>query len=364
MYSTCLRCERSLGTNSEIAHIRVGRRVAFDTERGRLWVICPHCGQWNLTPIEERWEALAECDALARGAEARGGGAVAALAQTASGLELLRVGGMSGRDIANWRYGRRLAQRRDRRVLALLPLEGLAIGLGLAAWRSTGLGSFGAYVALLVGAAAFGLWYRPPRLWLRFDDGEGHRRLLWPWELQQVRLEPARSASESPELVIPRLRGDLRLRGARGAVALASLLPKINGADCVGVDLRDAVQRVADAERQAQRPPARPGRGARRRARQHGQVIAQPVARRPWEQLVCDEPSHWLLDADPEFRLALEMTVTEEVEQRELDARGDALADVWRDEEEVGAISDDLLLPGDVRKRLDALKARGDGGSA
>ena len=111
MYSTCLRCDRSLGTNSEIPHLSVGRRIAFDVDRGRLWVICTQCGQWNLTPLEERWEALAECEQLARSAEARSGGTDAALTQTTSGLELLRVGGMSDADIANWRYGRRIHDR-------------------------------------------------------------------------------------------------------------------------------------------------------------------------------------------------------------------------------------------------------------
>src|SRR5688572_21345683 len=65
VYHTCLRCDRSLGANTELPHLRVGRKIAFDTRRGRLWVICSRCGQWNLTPLEERWEALEECERLA-----------------------------------------------------------------------------------------------------------------------------------------------------------------------------------------------------------------------------------------------------------------------------------------------------------
>ena len=57
-------------------------------------------------------------------------------------------------------------------------------------------------------------------------------------------------------------------------------------------------------------------------------------------------------------RLALEMAVTEELEQQQLTERSVTLAEEWRDEEEIGAISDDLLLPDDVRKRLDELRRK------
>ena len=33
----------------------VGRRLAFDPAKGRLWVVCRSCERWNLTPLEERW---------------------------------------------------------------------------------------------------------------------------------------------------------------------------------------------------------------------------------------------------------------------------------------------------------------------
>ncbi|MFL5607917.1 MAG: hypothetical protein ACJ8AD_15810 [Gemmatimonadaceae bacterium] len=152
MYATCLRCDHSLGTNIEVPHLKVGRKLAFDTTRGRLWVICPRCGQWNLTPLEERWEALAECEQIAADAEARSGGAALGLAQTTSELELLRVGGMSDADIANWRYGRRIAARQRRLLSALIPLAVLALALGIGAWRISGAPFIGAYTAMLAGS--------------------------------------------------------------------------------------------------------------------------------------------------------------------------------------------------------------------
>ena len=56
MYSTCLFCHSDLGANEVIEHFPVGRRLAFDEDKGRLWVICRSCERWNLTPLDERWE--------------------------------------------------------------------------------------------------------------------------------------------------------------------------------------------------------------------------------------------------------------------------------------------------------------------
>jgi transcription elongation factor Elf1 len=363
VYSTCLRCNHSLGTNTDVPHLRVGRKLAFDTTRGRLWVVCTRCGQWNLTPLEERWEALAECERLATNAEARSGGAEVALAQTTSGLELLRVGGMSNADIANWRYGRRIEARRRGLLWALMPLTSLAISLGVEAWRLTGAPIISVYSSALVGALLFELWRRPPRLWVRFADGDGGQRVLWFWELQHVRIErPAPDAA--PVLVVPRMGGELRLQGTRAAAALASLLPKLNGADCTVVALSRVLARVADAERAAAHPPRQPGRGRRRRERASGHAPGAPVSRRPWEHLLYGLPLEWVVNTIPEHRLALEMAVTEEMERLELQARAEALTEEWREEEEIGAISDDLLLPESITERLRVMQERRETGGS
>src|SRR5215208_5667543 len=62
VYTTCLFCTRPLGTNEVLERFPVGRRVAFDAATGRLWVVCPHCERWNLTPMEERWEAIEQAE--------------------------------------------------------------------------------------------------------------------------------------------------------------------------------------------------------------------------------------------------------------------------------------------------------------
>jgi hypothetical protein len=335
----------------------VGRKLAFDTTGGRLWVICPHCGQWNLTPLEERWEALEECERLAATAEAKSGGKVLALAQTSSGLELLRVGGMTDADIANWRYGRRIAARQRGMLWTLMPLAALAVALGYGAWRVSGAWFIGVYAAALAGTVLFLFWRTPPRLWLRVADGDGRQHVLWPWQLQRVRLERA-AADRAPVLVIPRMRGERRLQGTRAAAVLASLLPKVNGADCAVVALPNVLARVAGAEKAAARTPRKPGRAQRRRDRANGRGHTAPVSLRPWEHLVYAGPVEWVLSSIPEHRLALEMAVTEEVEQLELQARAEALTEDWREEEEIGAISDDLLLPESISERLRTMRER------
>jgi hypothetical protein len=50
MYSTCLFCHQALGANEAIEAFPVGRRLVFDQQRGRLWVVCRKCQKWNLSP--------------------------------------------------------------------------------------------------------------------------------------------------------------------------------------------------------------------------------------------------------------------------------------------------------------------------
>src|SRR5439155_17344040 len=71
MYTTCLFCHSDLGANYFLPTFPVGRRLAFDPKKGRLWVVCTRCGRWNLTPLEERWEAIDDCERLFRGTRLR-----------------------------------------------------------------------------------------------------------------------------------------------------------------------------------------------------------------------------------------------------------------------------------------------------
>src|SRR3954467_395081 len=106
MYSTCLFCKSELGANESIEHFPVGRRLAFDGAKGRLWVVCAKCGRWNLTPLEERWEAIEECERQYRGTKLRASTGEIGLGKLKEGLDLIRIGSPLRPEFASWRYTR------------------------------------------------------------------------------------------------------------------------------------------------------------------------------------------------------------------------------------------------------------------
>lgn len=126
MYSTCLFCQQPLGANEAIERFPVGRRLAFDAERGRLWVVCRRCERWNLSPLEQRWEAIEDAERRFRDTRLRVSTENIGLARLSEGLELVRVGRALRPELAAWRYGDQFGQRRRKQVL-------LTVGGGAAA---------------------------------------------------------------------------------------------------------------------------------------------------------------------------------------------------------------------------------------
>lgn len=368
MYSTCLRCDAAFRRNTDLRHLPVGRRIAFDTARGRLWVICERCGQWNLAPLESRWEALYEADLTATAAEARAPGGVIGLARTESGLELLRVGGLPDAEIANWRYGRRL-ERRHRRLRVLLATIAVGTGaLGAYVTWTSGAAVLGVWVAAVVGYYLFHLWKRPPRLAIRVPDAAGRPRPIWFWRFHEIRLEPDPVRGE-PVLVVPHRSHESRLTGLDAARALTRLLPPFRAAEAGPADLRAALTRVGIAEGGSQGASNFSRKRRKRRGRtgrERGTAASRTPALRPWQRLISLERSTPLRTMPIASRLALEMAVAEEIEQEQLQAAAAEHEATWQSEEEVGAIADQLLLPEAVQAKFDALtrgRADGSGGS-
>src|SRR5215471_7005472 len=147
MYSTCLFCHSHLGANEAVEHFPVGRRLAFDPGRGRLWVVCRKCERWNLSPLEERWEAIEESERLFRGTRLRVSTDNIGLARAADGLELVRIGSPQRPEMAAWRYGDQFGRRRRRHLM----------------WTGAGFAAVGGVIILgpMVGIFAgstWGLW--------------------------------------------------------------------------------------------------------------------------------------------------------------------------------------------------------------
>ena len=132
MYRTCMFCNRSLGENQVVEEFPIGRRLAFDSTRGRLWVVCKRCERWNLTPLEERWEAVEACERLFSDTRVRVSTENVGLAKLREGLELVRIGRPLRQEFAAWRYGDQFGRRRKRAFLvgggALVAFGGLVVG--------------------------------------------------------------------------------------------------------------------------------------------------------------------------------------------------------------------------------------------
>ena len=92
MYSTCTFCNRPLGSNETLEQFPVGRRLAFDGDKGRLWVVCSSCAGWNLSPLEERWEAIEDAERQFRGTRLRVSTDNIGLARMRDGTDLVRIG--------------------------------------------------------------------------------------------------------------------------------------------------------------------------------------------------------------------------------------------------------------------------------
>src|ERR687896_1861260 len=112
MYHHCLFCYADLKSNASVDRFPVGRRLAFDAAKGRLWVVCPRCARWNLTPLEERWEAIEQCERLYRGTRLRASTDNVGLARVRDGLELVRIGSPLRPGFGGWGLNAQFRRRR------------------------------------------------------------------------------------------------------------------------------------------------------------------------------------------------------------------------------------------------------------
>src|SRR5205823_6475668 len=144
MYRPCAFCNGKLDGDGGPTDLGVGRRLAFDEWKGRLWVICPRCSRWNLAPLDDRLERI---EALARAAA---DGRVAAATDHVAlirwhGYDLVRVGKPRRLELATWRYGERLRARRREQLKFVVPMTVAAVGLAVAVNVAAG-GSVGGFV--------------------------------------------------------------------------------------------------------------------------------------------------------------------------------------------------------------------------
>lgn len=160
MYATCLFCHASLGANEVIEHFPVGRRLAFDAVKGRLWVVCEQCGRWNLSPLEERWEAIDEAEREYRDTKKRVATDNIGLARLRDGSELIRVGAPLLPEFAAWRYGGIFSDRRSKTIrdfMLIMTASGIVGRFGGGAFSLAALGAFAAQRVSCSASACGGL---------------------------------------------------------------------------------------------------------------------------------------------------------------------------------------------------------------
>jgi hypothetical protein len=339
VYSTCLFCNASLGTNEVIESFPVGRRLAFDATNGRLWVVCRKCERWNLSPLEERWEAIEACERRFRDTRLRVSTDNIGLARVAEGLELVRVGPALRPEFAAWRYGDQFGRRRRRKLVRVglgVGIVGGAIagGVALGVSAGVGFGSGGWWIWRGIYAGYRRIAYGDPKAVVaRIPYDEGRYMLtLRRNQLTEIRLGTSSADGLLLSLPFPGDRGSLHLTGDEAQRAAGQVLPAINWAGAEKRDVDQAVQLIEDS-------------------RKAPTEFLQDVARRAG----MGRRLHELPNAS---RLALEMAAHEETERRAMEGELALLEAAWRQAEEIAKIADNLLVPPSVDEFLERNRAK------
>ncbi|MGH7679031.1 MAG: hypothetical protein ACRENU_11235 [Gemmatimonadaceae bacterium] len=347
MYSTCLFCNNDLGKNEVIEQFPIGRRLAYDAAKGRLWVVCRKCERWNLTPLEERWEAIEEAERLFSATRLRVSTDNIGLAKLREGLELVRIGSALRPELAAWRYGDQFGRRRQRHLL-LSAASVAAVGGILILGPGTGI----------IAGGGWGMWQGMNALHTAYQNRRTRLKLKLPGEgtlvtLRKKHLEHTTLTRETEGGWILNLSYDPRdkwgfggkpyemipIRGEQAIRVAGQVLPKINASGAKAREVQDAV-RLLEPHRDPFEFFAREARMTPRGRRSTGQ--AERIHKFPIE-----------------VRLALEMAAHEEQERRALEGELALLEAAWRDAEEVANIADDLLLPESAVSRFEQLKTEG-----
>ena len=353
MYSHCYHCIADLGTNTCLATLPVGPHLVFDPSRGRLWVVCTRCGNWNLAPLENRWEQLRECEEAFDSVSHRVGSGKIAVARVADSLELVRIGDVDQIEYAVWRYGNRLLRRR-RRFIVLNSLWLMAYGVACwSAWLFNTPLSYLMAVTFIVSSHGLRREAIKDRVTKELSralgahpDAEVRRVVLTGGGYHGAKLRSAGTRPGALDAILSLTflwpgRSDAAgravtctLSGSGAALALAVMLPILNREGSSRGNIEEALRELEAVDRPENYFAVAEARG-RKLGRGYGDLAALPIR----------------------IRLALEMAAHADEEQR-LFERGELarLEELWRHAEEIATIADGLAS-GEVEPRLAKLKA-------
>ena len=318
MYTTCMFCRKPLGANQVVETFPVGRRLAFDAARGRLWVVCSKCERWNLTPLEERWEAVEDCERLFRDTRVRVSSENIGLARHPEGLTLVRIGEPLRPEFAAWRYGDQFGRRRRRKIIfgaAAVTVVGGVVAGGVAAGVLGGsiLQFSGNWAHLLINAKTV-VKLHPEGggvIKLKREDLLGTR----------VRLSDAEPGFK---VQIRKRKKKTWYEGAEAHRFASAILPRINAMGGNRETVKNAVDRIETAG--------------------HPERFLADIARHDGYRDKKGVPGYVNKMPKP-TKLALEMALHEEQERRALEGELWMLEQAWTEAEEIAEISDNLFLP-------------------
>ena len=322
VYKTCIFCKKPLDSNEVVEEFPVGRRLAFDPAKGRLWVVCRKCHRWNLTPLEERWEAVETCERIFRDTRTRASTENIGIARHREGLDLVRIGKPPRPEFAAWRYGDQFGKRMRRTGL------GVAAGLG-GGWVLTGLGVTAALGTVATWSVLAWVYLRPMAK-VRVGGEAREDGPVTPEDVAKFRLLDLSSIRLLPDdgdlgfgVEIRRSMRKAWFAGEDARRVAAAVVPHLNGWG----GSRSAVQRAV-AEIESSGHPSR---------------FLADVANRDRVGALRQEGR--IRSMSTPTRLALEMSLHEEQERRALEGELWILEQAWKEAEEIAAIADRLLLP-------------------
>ena len=366
MYAHCLFCNAALGRNDVLETFPVGRRFAYDAAKGRLWVVCHACQRWNLTPLEERWEAIDAAERLYRGTRLRASTENVGLARVAGGIDLVRVGRALLPEFAAWRYGSQLTARRRRHAVQSVPAiviggAGFAASIAASVYEQQSLaGAFGAvggFFAIVGVRAAVDRFASFAELHTRHAmigspatvaahvsaavaDGRRARLAVRRGHLAESTLSIGVGGELSLDIRHDGGRADLRGADARRAATQLSLA--LNPTGATHATVTDAVRAIAVR--------GGPTEYLALAGRWIGKAT-RPMSNAPAEWTIESRiPNEGLYALEPTQRLALEIVLHEDAERRAMDGELAALERAWQDAEEIAAIADGLALPRSVER--------------
>jgi len=334
MYSTCIFCQKSLGANEIIETFPIGRRLAFDSAKGRLWVVCRYCERWNLSPLETRWESIEECERAFHGTRLRVSTDNVGMARLKEGLGLVRTGEPLRPEFAAWRYGDQFGRRRRRAVLIG---GGVVVAVGAvvagAAVVGAGMGSFG------------GLWGNIPniinsmrRVKVKTEDGRVLTVRGTAFNAAQLTADPD---SRTPVLKFKHKMKDEVFEGEEAVRVATTFLPAVNFGGASKKSVRAAVERLETFN----------GSEGYLDALWAGKV--ENLTKTTRKGVV--KPKALQSLAGP-TRITLEMALHEEQERRAIRGELRLLETAWREAEEIANIADNMFVPEEAEAQLEAMR--------